>query len=110
MDWRKMKNKKFFNLIILLTLLFIIIDLFPTYGAPDFRYTGSSPQHLIYNLGLPYALFIIDFKHSQFIFIGPFAYIILPVQISIIGLLALFHAIMKTRLVQNQVIDRSNLT
>jgi len=56
-----------------------VIDLFPRYGPPDFRYTGSDPAHEIWNLGWPVALAIYDSQSG--IHFGPFLYAIVPVQV-----------------------------
>ncbi len=47
-------------LLLLLTGVFIVIDFWPTYGAPFFRYTGSNPDEKVWNLGFPIAWFIYD--------------------------------------------------
>jgi hypothetical protein len=40
------------------------MDLYPEYGSPNFRYTGSDPEDEVLNMGLPVALFIIDFEYE----------------------------------------------
>ncbi|MFO1485095.1 MAG: hypothetical protein U1F71_17175 [Verrucomicrobiaceae bacterium] len=47
-------------LLLFLTAVFIVIDFWPTYGTPFFRYTGSNPDESVWNLGFPIAWFIYD--------------------------------------------------
>ena len=44
----------------LLFCAFVVIDAFPTYGPPFFRYTGSTPKHLVWNFGWPIPWAIYD--------------------------------------------------
>lgn len=44
----------------LLLCTFAVIDAFPVYGPPFFRYTGSDPKHLVWNLGWPLPWVIYD--------------------------------------------------
>jgi|GEM_PF-2287468 len=49
--------------IVFLTLLVLtlgIIDSFPIYGEPAFRYTGSDPKNLVWNFGWPIPWLIYD--------------------------------------------------
>ena len=47
-------------LLLILSSVFIVVDFWPTYGAPFFRYTGSNPDEQVWNLGFPIAWFIYD--------------------------------------------------
>ncbi len=53
-----------------------VIDLFPRYGPPDFRYTGSDPAFVVWNFGWPVALLIYDSRNG--LHVGPMA---LPVAV-----------------------------
>src|SRR5689334_23309185 len=64
-----------------------VMDLFPRHGPPDFRYTGSDPAHVIWNLGWPVALVIYDPQSG--IHFGPFLYVVIPVQIVVLSLIIL---------------------
>lgn len=68
-----------------LLVIFLVMDLYPEYGSPYFRYTGSDPEDKVLNMGWPFTLFIIDFNTKPFLFDGPFLIIMIPLQL--IGLL-----------------------
>ena len=55
--------------------MFLVIALFPHFGAPHFRYTGSDPNHDVWNLGVPIATCIYDSATTPNFFIGPLAYL-----------------------------------
>src|SRR5438105_10669701 len=55
-----------------------LVDGLPSYGPPFFRYTGSDPSLRVWNLGWPLALGIFDPMSG--LHLGPFLYVILPVQ------------------------------
>ncbi|HEY1052430.1 MAG TPA: hypothetical protein VGE39_21820 [Prosthecobacter sp.] len=55
----------------LLLLIFAVIDFFPTYGPPFFRYTGSDPNHHVWNFGLPFAWTIYDKDTAPFWITSP---------------------------------------
>ncbi|MGB4929496.1 MAG: hypothetical protein WBP43_05975 [Chitinophagales bacterium] len=81
----KSKRKPWLKwLIIFLAIIFAIIDFYPEFNVPQFRYTGSDPNHFVWNIGYPLALFIFDNENSPFIFAGPVFFIALPIQILII--------------------------
>lgn len=63
---------------ILLAIICLIVDVFPTYGSPHFRYTGSDPDRLVWNFGWPLAFFIYDDEWGWQV--GPAAYLVIPVQ------------------------------
>jgi hypothetical protein len=67
-------------------IAFAVMDLFPRHGAPDFRYTGSDPAYHVWNLGWPLALAIYDSRSG--IHIGPFLYVVVPVQAVVVSLIA----------------------
>ena len=60
--------------LIVLAVIFAVLVLMPHWGAPHFRYTGSDPEHNVWNLGWPLATCIYDSAHSPHQFFGPFAY------------------------------------
>lgn len=49
-----------FTILSALSLLLCVAVLWPRYGPPEFRYTGSDPQHHVWNLAVPAAVFIYD--------------------------------------------------
>lgn len=53
----------------------LVLAFMPNHGAPDFRYTGSDPDHHVWNFGWPLATCIYDSSHSPHFFVGPFAYL-----------------------------------
>ena len=57
----------------------LAIDLFPSYGPPQFRYPGSDPQTLVWNLGWPLAEFIYDPRSG--LHTGPTALPIMTLQV-----------------------------
>lgn len=62
-----MRNyKKLFLLIV-----FFLINFFPSYSAPYFRYTGSDSSVDVLNLGFPLFSMIVDINTSPFVFFGP---------------------------------------
>lgn len=77
--------------IIVLSMLLLVINFFPRWSSPDFRYNGSTPENQVLNLGLPFAHFIIDINNSPFIFFGPTMYFILPLDLLIIFLCVIIN-------------------
>ncbi|QDT51133.1 hypothetical protein Pan258_52160 [Symmachiella dynata] len=71
MNFRLTRGQK----IILLSVGFaiLLISVFPTFGPPNFRYTGSDPNRFVWNLGWPLATCIYDADAPPFFFVGPFA-------------------------------------
>ena len=59
--------------------LCLAINLFPFYGQPSFRYTGSDPAYHVWNLGWPVPLVILDDRYG--LQVGPFAYAVIPLQV-----------------------------
>ncbi len=57
---RLLHSKTHAAFLILVILIFGIIDFFPTYGPPFFRYTSSDPKNLVWNFGWPIPWFIYD--------------------------------------------------
>jgi hypothetical protein len=62
----------------------LIIDFYPIYGRPHFRYTGSDPSKAVWNIGWPLATMIFD--DSSDIHVGPFAYVLFPMELIILAL------------------------
>ncbi len=56
----------------------LVLDLFPQYGPPHFRYTGSDPDVPVWNLGWPLAEFIYDPRHG--LQVGPGAPLLIAAQ------------------------------
>jgi len=46
--------------LVLLILIFGILDFYPYYGPPFFRYTGADPNHHVWNFGWPISWTIYD--------------------------------------------------
>ena len=53
----------------------LVFTLMPHFGAPYFRYTGSDPDHHVWNLGWPMVTCIYDSAHAPHFFVDPFAYV-----------------------------------
>jgi hypothetical protein len=66
-----------------LAAICLLVDFLPRHAAPEFRYTGSDPAIPVWNLGWPGALFIYDPKHG--FQVGPFAYVMLPLQFFVLA-------------------------
>jgi hypothetical protein len=60
----------------------LLVDCFPRYGAPDFRYTGSDPAHSVWNFGFSFVIY----DSSSGFHLGPFAVILIPAEV-FVGLL-----------------------
>jgi len=68
----------------------LVIDFCPTYGRPHFRFTGSDPSIEVWNIGWPLATMLYDSRSG--IHIGPFAYVLFPLELII---LAFSYALIK---------------
>lgn len=86
-------GKRHVGILVGLVLLFLFMDLFPQRGAPAFRYSGSDPDRVVLNLGLPLPLFIYDEAKIPPLAIGPFAQMLVPLQVLILGLVSLAPSI-----------------
>ena len=82
---------------IIIALLFLVADFFPNFGRPYFRYTGSDPEHFVWNLGYPMVLFIFDKEHPPYIFHGPFVYGIVPLQLSVLSILCMVYLFIRRK-------------
>lgn len=87
--------KIYFGILLLSIVLILAIDFFPTWGPPEFRYTGSDPSRNVWNIGYPLALMIYDSKVTPSFVFGPFAVLVLPVQIFIVALIAVAPVIVR---------------
>ncbi len=68
-------------------LISLAADLFPTFGPPHFRYTGSDPAVHVWNLGWPVATAIYDSRSG--IHVEPFAIMLVGgVQVGLLALIA----------------------
>ena len=61
----------------------IVLNFYPTYGRPHFRYTGSDPSIAVWNIGWPLAIMIYDSNSG--IHVGPFAYVLFPLELIILA-------------------------
>jgi hypothetical protein len=77
----------------MLILACVLADIFPRHGAPDFRYTGSDPSHHVWNLGWPMAIAIYD--STSGIHFDPFAFVVVPVRVLLVSLVALVLAFVR---------------
>ncbi len=57
----------------------LVFDLFPRFGPPNFRYTGSDSTVPVWNLGWPHALAIYDARSG--LHISPSVYFVPPAQL-----------------------------
>ena len=57
---RIIRSKRHLRFLVLLILIFGIIDFYPYYGPPFFRYTGADPNHHVWNFGWPLTWTIYD--------------------------------------------------
>ncbi len=73
MNFRLTRSQKILLLSVGITLL--LISVFPTFGPPHFRFTGSDPNRFVWNLGWPLATCIYDAGAPPFFFVDPFAYV-----------------------------------
>lgn len=64
----------------------VVLDLFPRFGPPDFRYTGSDPAFHVWNLGWPLALAIYDARSG--LHIGPFPAFVPVLQFFLLAIVA----------------------
>lgn len=60
----------------------LLIDLYPRFGPPYFRYTGSDPSRHVWNLGWPMPTTIVD----SGIHVGPVALPLVMMEIVVIGI------------------------
>lgn len=71
----------------------LVADVLPHHGAPHFRYTGSDPAYAVWNVGWPLALFIYDPRNG--FHVGPFAYIVLPLQLFLVAVILAVRAVLR---------------
>ena len=69
------------RLIFVAVVLLILINIFPVWGRPHWRYTGSSPDRNVLNLGLPLGHTMVDFNCSPYVFFAPTAQFLFPLEI-----------------------------
>ncbi len=60
----------------------LLIDFFPTFGPPQFRYTGSDPNTHVWNLGWPLATTVYDQRWG--LHASPFAYVLFPIEVVVL--------------------------
>lgn len=92
-----MRIKKINIWTIIVCLGFILIDFFPEYGSPHFRYNGSNPDNLVWNLGKPLALFVFDSDNYPYLFLSPLAYVVIPIQILFMVIVLLIRKFLKNK-------------
>ncbi len=79
-------SKRFWTIVFAVYIVIcLIVDFYPTYGPPHFRYTGSDPSIEVWNLGWPIATMIYDPVSG--IHIDPFAYVYFPLELGILAVL-----------------------
>lgn len=86
---------------VLFVVACLLLNLFPTFGRPQFRYTGSDPSKHVWNLGWPSATAIYD--HQSGLHVGPMAYVLVPVQCVV-----LVVSVVAIRLVRGKLRVRSS--
>jgi len=63
-------------------LILVVINIFPRFKGPDFRYTGAEPSHHVWNFGWPIGHIIYDENYGiQF---SPWPFIVFVVSIEAI--------------------------
>ena len=67
-----------------LIVFFFIIDLFPIFDKPYFRYNGSNQENLVWNLGYPFVLLIYDPSNSPYIFKSPIFWLAISIQLLLV--------------------------
>ena len=77
----------------LLLLVFAVLDVWPQWDRTSFRYTGSDPEREVWNLGWPLPLAIYD----RGLWIGPFAYVVLPGELAVAGVMLGLEAVRRRR-------------
>ena len=75
---KPLKGHKWKIVCILYLFCCALIDLYPHWGSPYFRYTGSDPTVSVWNLGWPLTVAIYDARSG--LHIGPFAIFVLGFQ------------------------------
>ena len=76
--------------------LCLVVDLFPYFGPPAFRYTGSDPAVFVWNFGWPFTTFIYDSRSG--VHVGPGAYLLVAAQVGLLVLvLACYYALRQWR-------------
>ena len=68
----------------------LAIDLLPHSGPAEFRYSGSDPTTMVWNLGWPLALAIYDPRSG--LHMGPSVYLVPPAQLLILAVVRVFVA------------------
>jgi hypothetical protein len=73
----------------------VVVDFFPRFGPPDFRYTGSDPATHVWNLGWPLAEAIYD--HRSGFHVGPLGVVVFSIQTVVVMILAMTIAFTSKR-------------
>ncbi len=76
------KSRKPLLLLALYLAACLVVDLWPQFGPPHFRYTGSDPAVFVWNFGWPLATFIYDPRSG--VHVGPVAYFLLAAQLGLL--------------------------
>jgi hypothetical protein len=71
--------------VVISAVIFLAMDFAPRHGPPDFRYTGSDPERIVWNIGWPCAWAIYDPQSG--VQIGPWLIISLPPQVFFLAFL-----------------------
>jgi hypothetical protein len=78
----------------------LLVDFFPRFGPPDFRYTGSDPATHVWNLGWPLATAIYDQRSGMHV--GPLAYVLVPIEIVVLAAAAITGSVIAARRSQSK--------
>jgi hypothetical protein len=76
------KSRKSLLLIALYLATCLVVDLWPQFGPPQFRYTGSDPEVFVWNFGWPLTTFIYDPRSG--IHVGPGLYLVVAAQLGLL--------------------------
>ncbi len=80
--------------VVYIAIFFLVINAIPTCGAPNFRYTGSSLERSVVNIGFPMALAIYDSEVTPSLQTWPGTFLIPAAQlIAILTLVAAMKVI-----------------
>lgn len=82
----------------------IVVDFFPRFGPPAFRYTGADPSTSVWNLGWPGVLFIYDPRSG--VHVGLEVYLVVPAQLFLLALSCVVPIVLR-RIVGRHKVSRT---
>lgn len=97
-----MKTRKIPRWVLIYIVVCMLINLFPNYGAPNFRYSGSDPAVNVWNFGWPFASLIYDFRSG--FHVGPGVVLIVLAQSLILGVLGAIITVVR-KLLPNKLFN-----